>query len=249
MIPLDYSVLKGVFQKSWGSDLNIYLTFQNSIVSGSASNLAVNTGNILLYCLYDDIPTNVPLYKDIMSRYNLGYEHKYLQVQNFTNTQTYAPSTTYKIQLNNLNGNCAYMWWVLRSSKSPTSNGWTTYQKIGDNVAQGNYQLLDPSQIQIYNNNLDAGGLEGTFEPAAHFKNLLARYQKGIYRFFISEPTDFWNDEEGRVAFKNVLPMQGNYYLQFTTAANNAETARVITITTEFPELLELRKPLLELIK
>lgn len=230
ILPLPNNVLINTYNRAFKTDLNIQFNFQSAIVSSTGTNCTVSSANLLLYINYDDPPIGSDVDKALTMRTMQGIECSYLQTVNLTTTGTYAPSTTYKQQLFNFSGQCVYLWFVLRATKnnSLTNNVINNliYGQIGDLINPATIQLLGPDQSPIFNSNLDTN-FQTIYEPSQHFNGKLALENgQQVYRIFIDDPDNFW----GRGVYRQSITMNNNFYLQFITSSNTAETEAAWTL-------------------
>lgn len=224
VIPLLSSYLEDLYLKAIGHSIKIVCTFQNALISGSAANLSVPNSGLRLVLFYEDLPMKIG--KQLTDMYSKGYAQDYLSVLNWNTTQSFSPASTYQFKLDSIIGKVVYLWWCLRANPT-TASGATVYQQIGDSVAQGQFNLLDSANNLIYGVNQDNTMLS-LWEPSNHFKGELPLFDRGVNRFFLGGDMDkAWTQD----SYMGWYPFTGNEQVWFTTAANNVEQSRVVTVT------------------
>ncbi len=224
IIPLLSSYLEDLYLRAINHSIKLTVTFQNALISGSAANVSVSNSGLRLIIFYEDLPMKVA--KQLTDMYSKGYAQDYLSVLNWRTQQSFSPATTYQFKLDSIIGKVAYLWFMLRANPQQPS-GYLTYQQIGDVVNQGSFNILDSANNLIYGVNMD-NTMVSLWEPSNHFKGELPLMSKEINRFFVGGDMEkSWVED----SYTGWLNFTGNESLWFTTAANVAETSRVVTIT------------------
>lgn len=226
VIPVPLCALLDIYGKGFNPGLKQEVTayFQPAVASGTAGNVSISDGNITLNIEYEELPS--PLATSLAAKYNVGIEHSFLHAVTHSELINVSASQKTIVQLTGLRGRVAHLWWTLRASQSNANNAMLKYQKIGDSVAKGQFRLLNAAQDSIFNGAFDAYSQNKIIAGFRHMDGAQDSAD-GVYRVFFNNPEDIWH--QGK--YSKYFTFTGQEYLEFTTAAANAETPRVVEMT------------------